>query len=91
MGLKIFSVQDIVKESGQKNPQQIFEGPKQMFSLTVGSKSKQYELKKEENEMYPSKQRGVSNVCLSKQKICCSIDNVLRVYSFDANDQSDSD
>ena len=41
--------------------------------------------------MYPGRQRGVSHIKVSHSKIACTIDNVIRVYSFDASKDSESD
>lgn len=41
--------------------------------------------------MYPGRQRGVSQILLGKTKILLTIDQVVRVYSFDLGQDSDSD
>ena len=51
----------------------------------AGSKAMQYKTEKTPESMFPGKNRGVSNVIIGKNKVLCTVDDVIRVYSFDAN------
>ena len=64
--------------------QSLSEGP--LFTLNVGSPSMQFTNEKDQNELNPRTPRCVSSIVLGTAKIVVTIDNALRVYTLDFND-----
>ena len=86
MTIKVFNIDAIVKAVKKDE-----EACQPHFHLNVGSQATQYTMEKSDNEMYPGRERGVSNLLVSLSKVVVTIDQVIRVYSYDATSDSDTD
>lgn len=65
--------------------------PAPLFHLNTGSVAQQYTKQKKPEQLHPVSGRGVSRAILGSHssKIICACDEVIRVYSFDFDDEED--